>query len=120
MTLLLRLHPAHPLLPVGVEFADRVKVSEGWLRRWQLAVASALLSSNGGLRQAVQGWRSNLEQHFAGAAECPICYAVVHAVNGTLPRMSCRTCNNRFHSGCLFTWFEKSGHSTCPLCRTSF
>ena len=120
MTLLLRLHPAHPLLPVSVEFADKVKVSDGWLRRWQLSVASALLSGNGGLQAAVTGWARNLDQHFAGATECPICYAVVHAVQGTLPRMQCKTCGNRFHANCLFTWFEKSGHSSCPLCRTSF
>ena len=120
MTLLLRLAPSHPLLPVAVEWTESVRVQAAWLMRWQVAIASALLSANGGLHSAIHHFFLNVEQHFAGASECPICYNVLHPVHHTLPRMTCRTCHHKFHSTCLYTWFEKSGHSTCPLCRATF
>ena len=53
-------------------------------------------------------------------SQCPICYSVVHGVHGVLPRMRCAQCGKRYHNVCLYTWFEKSGHSSCPLCRGSF
>ena len=120
MGLLLRLSPSHPLQPVSVELTDGVRVQAAWLHRWQLSIASALLSSNGGLHDAIRAWLANVDAHFAGVSECLICMAVLHAQQHTTPRMACRTCHNRFHAACLYTWFEKSGHSTCPMCRSAF
>jgi hypothetical protein len=37
--------------------------------------------------------------------------------NYSLPDKKCKTCNNPFHSQCLFKWFSSSQQSTCPLCR---
>ena len=120
MTLLLRMAASHPLQAVSVEWTDSVRVQAAWLMRWQVAIASALHSANGGLHSAIRLFFHNVEQHFAGVGECAICYAVLHPVHHTLPRMRCRTCQHLFHATCLYTWFEKSGHSTCPLCRATF
>ena len=120
MSLCLRLPPSYPLLPPTVELSDGVRVQAGWTKRWQLSITTSLLSSNGGLYEAIQGFFLNVDGHFAGVTDCAICYSVLHATHHTLPRMTCRTCQHRFHSQCLLTWFNKSGMSTCPLCRTPF
>jgi hypothetical protein len=52
--------------------------------------------------------------------ECPICYQIVHGTTRQLPRLACRTCNNKFHAACLYKWFSSSQKSTCPLCQTTF
>jgi E3 ubiquitin-protein ligase DOA10 len=65
-------------------------------------------------------WRENVDALFAGVEECPICYVVVHAVTRALPALACRTCNNKFHSACLYKWFSSSQKSTCPLCQSPF
>uniref|UniRef100_A0A1I7WPE7 E3 ubiquitin-protein ligase listerin n=1 Tax=Heterorhabditis bacteriophora TaxID=37862 RepID=A0A1I7WPE7_HETBA len=34
--------------------------------------------------------------------------------------VKCRQCKNKFHSNCLYKWFESSSQSRCPLCRANF
>ena len=48
---------------------------------------------------------------------CLICYSVISATNGQLPRLQCRTCNVRFHPACLYKWFKSSGKSQCVHCQ---
>jgi len=120
MGLSLRLPSCYPLLPVSVSLADAVQLKEEQSKKWLLSVTSLLSSSDGRLYAAVQVWRRSLQQHFQGVAECSICMSVVHATNHALPRMRCKECNQRFHSQCLFKWFQSSGNSKCPLCRTLF
>ena len=57
-------------------------------------------------------------QVFEGVEECPICYTVIHMVNGTLPKLSCHTCKHKFHAACLYKWFNTSNKSACPLCQS--
>ena len=164
LTLLLRLSSVHPLTPPVVDLtSDSLRIAPQLLKRWQLQVTSALLSSSRSLGAAVEGWYVNVDGHLSGVEEvqhynhytavntlsahnsachragshvltrfrsccvvyhfvfqCPICYSVVHGVHGVLPRMRCAQCGKRYHNVCLYTWFEKSGHSSCPLCRGSF
>lgn len=120
MTLTITLPKSYPLQPVMVDFSDTVAVAEPQLRKWQRSIAAILGSQNGQLREAVMVWKTNLDKHFQGVEECPICYAIVHAQNKALPRMKCKTCNNHFHSQCLFKWFNSSGKSNCPMCRSLF
>jgi hypothetical protein len=48
-------------------------------------------------------------------------YRFVFRVPCSPPSPPCSsTCRNKFHAGCLYTWFNNSHNSTCPLCRTAF
>ena len=44
--------------------------------------------------------------------------AQVIAHNGALPKLQCKTCNQCFHSGCLYKWFQQSSKSNCPHCQS--
>jgi len=69
---------------------------------------------------AIALWKANVDREFEGVEPCLICYAVISAANGQLPRLSCRTCAVRFHPACLYKWFKTSGKSTCPHCQNAF
>lgn len=45
-------------------------------------------------------------REFEGVEPCPICYSTLHPKTMALPSLQCHTCNNKFHSPCLFTWFK--------------
>ena len=61
--------------------------------------------------------KSNLEKEFDGVEPCPICYCILHPKTFSLPALTCPTCNNKFHSTCLYTWFKSSGKSKCVICQ---
>ena len=113
MGLSLKLPACYPLLPVNVSLAESVKLKSESSRKWCLSISSILASSDGRLFDAIQVWRSNLESHFSGVEECSICMAIVSATNHALPRMKCHECKNKFHSQCLYKWFQTSGNSKC-------
>lgn len=119
MGVVVRLAKSHPLVPVTVELTEKVKIKETRAKRWQVTIASMLTSQNGTVRDALLVWKQSVDKHFEGVEECPICYAVIDSMR-SLPRMSCRTCKNKFHSGCLHKWFHSSGNSKCPMCRKLF
>jgi hypothetical protein len=54
-----------------------------------------------------------------GVEECPICYMIVHASTGHLPKQECQTCHNKFHAACLYKWFSQAQKSvrTAPAAR---
>jgi hypothetical protein len=119
LSMAIRLDATHPLVPASVELIDAVKVKEARARKWQIAIASMLNSRNGSIREAVMVWRRSVDRQFQGVEECPVCYSVTDATRA-LPRMQCSTCKNKFHSGCLYKWFNSSGNSKCPMCRALF
>ena len=96
----------------------QVGVSEGRLRKWLLSIAAFLRSQNGGLTDAMRLWRDNCVREFAGVEECLICYSVIAAQDGQLPRMICSTCSKGFHRACLYKWFRSSHKSVCPHCQS--
>ena len=59
-----------------------------------------------------------MDKLFEGIECCLICYSVFQASNNALPRLACKTCKNKFHSACLYKWFNTSHKSNCPLCQT--
>jgi hypothetical protein len=120
LSLVVRLPDNYPLQAAAVELADKSGVAEARARRWQLTTSSFLAAQNGSIREAVQLWRRNADKHFEGVEPCPICYSIVEPTTQTLPRMSCSVCRNKFHSVCLYQWFNSSGSSKCPLCRSLF
>eukprot|EP00466_Bigelowiella_natans_P012439 jgi/Bigna1/85758/estExt_fgenesh1_pg.C_60032 len=109
-----------PLSPPTVEFTEQLNIDKAKARRWQLNITRILASSDATILDAVIDWKKNLDKQFQGLEECPVCYCVVHSVTRALPQKRCSQCGNRFHSACLYKWFESSGNSTCPLCRHLF
>lgn len=116
----LKLHTAHPLKPVTVTMSHMKAVSESLWRKWLLSMRSLLMTKDGTVLDAVLLWRDYLDRHFDGVDCCPICYAIFHISNYSLPDLACKTCRNKFHRACLYKWFNSSHHNECPLCKTPF
>jgi E3 ubiquitin-protein ligase listerin len=118
LEMVLRVPAAYPLRPVEVDGTKRLGVGEATWRKWLLGMRTLLDNRDGSLVDAVLLWKRNIDKVFEGVEECPICYTVIHLVNGTLPKLPCHTCRHRFHSACLFKWFQTANKSACPLCQT--
>lgn len=116
----LKLSTAHPLKPVTVTMSHMKAVSESLWRKWLLSMRSLLMTKDGTVLDAVLLWRDYLDRHFDGVDCCPICYAIFHISNYSLPDLACKTCRNKFHRACLYKWFNSSHHNECPLCKTPF
>ncbi len=110
---------SYPLKPLQVTSSKRLGVSETLWRKWMLRMTTVLFQREGStLWDALETWKSNLDQHFEGAEPCPICYSIVQTHDHSLPRICCRTCKSRYHGGCLYKWFSTSGTNSCPTCRS--
>ncbi|KAJ7746502.1 hypothetical protein DFH07DRAFT_591586 [Mycena maculata] len=107
-----------PLHKIEVKDVQRVGVEETRWRAWILAVQQTLWSQNGRIVDGIGLFKKNVTLHFEGQVECAICYSIISVMDGSLPRKPCKTCKNRFHSGCLYKWFSTSHSSSCPLCRS--
>ncbi|KAF7348632.1 Delta-9 fatty acid desaturase protein [Mycena venus] len=132
----LRIPSDWPLHKIEVKDVKRVGVEENRWRAWILAVQQTLWSQNGRIVDGLGLFKKNVTLHFEGQVECAICYSIISVMDGTLPKKPCKTCKNRFHSGCLYKasasffqkilkgadfgvqWFSTSHSSSCPLCRS--
>ena len=80
LTLLLRLSSVHPLTPPTVELtSDSLRIAPQLLKRWQLQVTSALLSSSRSIGAAVEGWYVNVDAHLSGVEEVRITNTFYHS-----------------------------------------
>ncbi len=118
LELAVRLPPSLPLRAPEVECRRRVGVADTRMRKWLLSISAFLRTNNRGVADAIAMWRSNVESEFEGIEPCLICYSVIAATNAALPRLQCRTCQVRFHPGCLYKWFKSSDKSACPHCQS--
>ncbi|XP_077539719.1 E3 ubiquitin-protein ligase listerin [Haemaphysalis longicornis] len=118
--LVVRLPANHPLGMLTIESGRRVGVNQSQWRHWLLQLTTFLTHQNGSIMDGLAVWKRNVDKRFEGVEECMICFYVLHGATCQLPRLSCRTCKKRFHSACLFKWFNTSNNSTCPLCRNVF
>ncbi|CDO70174.1 hypothetical protein BN946_scf184774.g2 [Trametes cinnabarina] len=107
-----------PLHTIEVKESKHVGVAEDRWRAWELGVQQILTFRSGSIVDGLSFFLKNVTSHFEGIAECAICYSVVNATDGSLPRKPCKTCKNRFHAACLYKWFNTSHSSSCPLCRS--
>jgi hypothetical protein len=89
-------------------------------RRWEVQMLALLTTQRGSFADAVRMWKDNMDKEFEGVEPCPVCYSVIAIGDKSLPRLSCPVCRNKFHSSCLFRWFQSSGNSKCPMCRADF
>jgi len=109
----------HPLEAVTVTSKHKMGVSETLWRKWLLSMISLLRNQDGTVLDATLLWQTSLNKHFEGIELCPICYALFHASNYSVPNMSCKTCKTKFHSICLYEWFNSSHKNECPMCRAA-
>ncbi|KAH8020974.1 hypothetical protein HPB51_011030 [Rhipicephalus microplus] len=118
--LVIKLPANHPLGAVTIDGGRRVGVSQSQWRHWLLQLTTFLTHQNGSILDGLALWKRNVDKRFEGVEECMICFYVLHGATCQLPKLSCRTCKKRFHSDCLFKWFNTSNNSSCPLCRNVF
>lgn len=118
--LVVKLPSNHPLGVVTIDGGRRVGVSQSQWRHWLLQLTTFLTHQNGSILDGLALWKRNVDKRFEGVEECMICFYVLHGATCQLPKLTCRTCKKRFHSACLFKWFNTSNNSTCPLCRNVF
>ncbi|XP_063237912.1 E3 ubiquitin-protein ligase listerin [Bacillus rossius redtenbacheri] len=112
------LPPNHPLGPVKVESVTRQPMVEhaNW-RNWIMQLTVFLAHQNGSLWDGLNLWKSNLDKRFEGIEECYICFSILHGSSFQIPKIRCDTCKKKFHSHCMYKWFDTSNKSTCPICR---
>jgi hypothetical protein len=115
-----KLPASYPLKNVEVNCTSRIGVSDGRWRRWVLQIIQLMSMQDGSVVDAVLLWKCNIEKELEGVEPCPICYCTLHTKTLCLPTMACPTCNNKFHSPCLTTWFRSSGKSKCVICQQPF
>ncbi|VDM58046.1 unnamed protein product, partial [Angiostrongylus costaricensis] len=99
---------------------DKAIVPSEKAKKWLLQLTAYLFHQNGSTVDGIVMWRRNVDRDVEGAEACTICMMTIHSSNHQLPKVKCRSCKNKFHSNCLYKWFESSSQSTCPLCRANF
>ncbi|OII71866.1 RING domain-containing protein [Cryptosporidium ubiquitum] len=104
----------HPLVIPKVNIPNVIGVSKKQNSNWLISVIKAVRYKN--VVHAILTWINNLSLYLEGIEDCLICYSIVHPQYRTLPRKRCNTCNNIFHSECIYKWFRTSNKTTCPLC----
>jgi E3 ubiquitin-protein ligase listerin len=112
---------AFPLRPPVVEHESgrECGVSIKKWRAWMLKMSVILFGGSANVWECIDLFHQNLDAHFRGIEPCPICFAVVSAVNHKLPDVRCSVCHNSaFHSNCLYTWWASGFNNVCPLCRS--
>uniref|UniRef100_A0A6M2DZX6 E3 ubiquitin-protein ligase listerin n=1 Tax=Xenopsylla cheopis TaxID=163159 RepID=A0A6M2DZX6_XENCH len=119
MEILISLPYNYPLGPVKVMSRKEICGTNQW-RTWVRQLTLFLTHQNGNIWDGLTQWKSNLDKRFDGVEECYVCYSVVHASTHQLPKSTCKTCRKKFHSQCLYKWFNTSNKSTCPICRNMF
>ncbi|KAI6244900.1 E3 ubiquitin-protein ligase listerin [Erysiphe necator] len=119
MQFLIRVPENYPLDLVKVQSLNRVGISEQKWNSFLMTTNGVINFSNGSISDSLFVFRKNIISALKGQSECAICYSIISA-DRKLPDKKCGTCNNIFHSKCLFQWFKSSNQSNCPLCRNSF
>ncbi|KAH3673502.1 hypothetical protein WICMUC_003608 [Wickerhamomyces mucosus] len=119
MEVLFKIPSNYPLNNIEIIGTQRIGVKELQWKSWVLSSQTILSFQNGSILESLEFFLKNVSYHFKGFEECSICYSILHSDN-SLPSKTCSTCNNKFHSACLYKWFKSSGGNTCPLCRSTF
>ncbi|RLU22515.1 hypothetical protein DMN91_004793 [Ooceraea biroi] len=113
------LPPNHPLGIVTVEPGQHAGGTANW-RNCHMQLSIFLTHQNGSVWDGLIMWKRNLDKKFAGVEECYICFSIFHISTYQIPKLSCHTCRKKFHTPCLYKWFNTSQKSTCPICRNVF
>lgn len=112
--------PAEYPLAVPTMKLDKAIVKTDRAKKWLLQLNAYLFHQNGAILEGIEMWKRNVDKGVEGVEDCTICMMTVHQQTHQLPKVRCKQCKNKFHSNCLYKWFESSNQSTCPLCRNNF
>jgi hypothetical protein len=117
LSVLIRVPTTFPLRNVEVDCHKTLGIPEKRWRRWALSIMTMLNNEDGSILDALLLWKENVDKEFEGIEACPVCYSIICVKTHTMPNLQCKTCHNRFHSSCLFKWFQSSGKNQCVLCQ---
>lgn len=112
--------PADYPLSVPTMNLDKAIVRGDRAKKWLMQLNAYLFHQNGAILEGIEMWKRNVDKGIEGVEDCTICMMTVHQQTHQLPKIKCKQCKNKFHSNCLYKWFESSNQSTCPLCRNNF
>ncbi|XP_018396101.1 PREDICTED: E3 ubiquitin-protein ligase listerin [Cyphomyrmex costatus] len=113
------LPPNYPLGKIKIESGQQIDGTAKW-KNSLMQLAKFLTHQNGSVWDGLLMWKRNLDKKFAGVEECYICFSIFHINTYQVPKFSCHTCRKKFHTRCLYKWFNTSQKSTCPICRNVF
>ena len=117
LSVLIRIPPSFPLRNVEVDCQKTLGISEKRWMHWPLQIMLMLNSQDGSILDALMLWKQNVDTEFRGVEACPVCYSVLCMKTHAMPNLECKTCHNRFHSSCLYKWFNSSGKNQSVLCQ---
>ncbi|KAL9186973.1 hypothetical protein ACHAXT_010693 [Thalassiosira profunda] len=117
LSVVIRMPSTFPLRNVEVDCQRTMGIPENRWRRWALQIMLMLNSQDGSVLDALLLWKKNVDKEFDGVEPCPVCYSVLCIKTHQMPNLECKTCQNRFHTSCLYKWFQSSGKSQCVLCQ---
>eukprot|EP00890_Picochlorum_soloecismus_P004452 jgi/Picsp_1/5007/NSC_02370-R1_protein len=110
--------PDYPLKAPIVTLEKYVGISEAKARKWMLSITAFLMNRSGTITEVINLWKNNVAKEFEGQEDCLICYSIIQPSTGQLPKLSCKTCHQKFHGTCLYKWFRSSSKSNCPHCQS--
>ncbi|EGT33468.1 hypothetical protein CAEBREN_32055, partial [Caenorhabditis brenneri] len=119
MKLTIELSTDYPLSVPSMNL-DKAIVKSDRAKKWLLQLNAYLFHQNGAILEGIEMWKRNVDKGVEGVEDCTICMMTIHQQTHQLPKIKCKQCKNKFHSNCLYKWFESSNQSTCPLCRNNF
>lgn len=119
MKLTIELPADYPLSVPSLNL-DKAIVRGDRAKKWLLQLNAYLFHQNGAILEGIEMWKRNVDKGIEGVEDCTICMMTIHQQTHQLPKIKCKQCKNKFHSNCLYKWFESSNQSTCPLCRNNF
>jgi len=117
LSVMIKIPPSFPLRNVEVDCQKTLGIAEKRWRHWALQIMRMLNSQDGSVLDALLLWKQNVDKEFEGVEPCPVCYSVLCVKTHAMPNLECKTCHNRFHTSCLYKWFQSSGKSQCVLCQ---
>jgi len=106
-----------PLRNVEVDCEKTKGVADSRWGRWALQIMLMLNNQDGSILDALLLWKQNVDKEFEGVEPCPVCYSVLCIKTHQMPNLECNNCHNKFHTTCLYKWFQSSGKSACVLCQ---
>jgi len=117
LSVMIRMPSTFPLRNVEVDCQKTMGIAENRWRRWALQIMLMLNNQDGSVLDALLLWKQNVDKEFEGVEPCPVCYSVLCIKTHRMPNLECKTCHNRFHTSCLYKWFQSSGKSQCVICQ---
>lgn len=117
LSVMIRVPPSFPLRNAVVDCQKTLGISDKRWRYWSLQIMQMLNNQDGSMLDALLLWKQNVDKEFEGVEPCPVCYSVLCVKTHAMPNLECNTCQNRFHSSCLYKWFNSSGKNQCVLCQ---